>query len=144
MGKKTKDVTIGETEYQITQVGGETGDMLLFKIGQALGAAAANVVSAGGGEESLALGMLQAIRYISPADFRSTVQALANSTKVGVRDVDGGGKVNFVKLSSVYDDHFAGNYASLTAWLKEALELNFADFLDDLKKRRAESKKPAA
>lgn len=136
MPKKTQDMTIGETAYRITQLGAETGDLVVFKVGQAI----AGTISEG----ASLLSMVQAVRLLSAADFRMTVKSLAESTKVGVKDVNGDGRLTFVSLWGLYDDHFAGNYTGLLLWLKAALELNFADFFVEAKRRIAESAEPKA
>ena len=144
MGKKAKEAKIGGIDYRISHVGAETGDLILFKVGQAVGTAIANIVSADVSEDAMVLGLFQAIRHVSPADFRATVTALAAATQVGVRDEHGDGRVTFVRLSDVYDEHFTGEYTNLTEWLKEALQHNFADFIGGLRKRMAEAKAKGA
>jgi hypothetical protein len=68
-----------------------------------------------------------------------------------VVDTKGDGRVTWVPLSQVYDDHFASNYAAWTKWVRFAVEANgFPSFFGGLRaafgalKARSPSPSPQA
>lgn len=93
----------------------------MFRLGRAMG-----VIIAG-----LRVGSID-LRALSPEDFDWLVQQMIPMTQVGVVDVAGDGKVKWHALVVDFDDHFAGRYKQLIAWLKFALEVNFGPLQDAL------------
>jgi hypothetical protein len=114
MPKQTQETTIDGVPYRVTQLGATTGGQIMFRLGRAFGAVVAG----------LRVGNVT-LDALDPADFDWLVKTLQPATKVGIVDVAGGGKVNFVDLPHVFEDHFAGRYPQMLEWLKFSLEVNY-------------------
>jgi len=67
---------------------------------------------------------------LRPEDFKFFMSILRATTKVGIVDTLGDGRVTFVALESCYRDHFAGEGQKLyAAWLPVAVDVSFGFFL---------------
>ena len=111
MPRKMQEVEIDGHLYQMQQVGAETGDAVLFRLGRGL-----------------------AMSDLKPEDFEYVRNVFKNSTKLQIVDTRGNGAKNWVPLAQAYDDHFAGRYEATAEWLKTAFEWNFGSFLDVIRK----------
>jgi hypothetical protein len=132
MSRTVTKLTIEGVVYEITQVGAETGDAILFRVGQAL---AMSLTAT-----SLADILVRLMRNLSIEDFVWLRNEMKKCTKVGIVDTVGDGRVTFTPLAPLYDDHFAGRYMAALEWLKGALESNFGAFFVEFI-RRAQSAK---
>ena len=130
MAKKTEKISIGTTQYTITQLGAVEGRKLYKKLITALGPVLRDAFSgnkAGGDAETLALGLvLRGIEDLPLELFEELCDKFADACLVKVH-----GSTVAIALSteSVFDDHFAGDYGSMTNWLMACLKLNFESFL---------------
>ena len=110
MPRKTEDREIKQIRYQITQVGANTGDAIIARLG--LGAA---------------------LDKLSPEDVLWVRDQLMASTKVEIVDPHNPGLAHWVALSSVYDEHFANDLEGRMIWLKEAWSVSFGPFFQGKK-----------
>lgn len=123
MSERVKEKTIGKHRYRVALFGARQGQRMLTKLTKkaapVLGALAeaGTLSGAGLGKAAEALGA-----QLSEEDFDSIAAEFADVTDVKVGD-------KWPRLSHVYDEHFAGNYAELLEWLKFAIEANYSDFL---------------
>ena len=106
MPRKTQETEIDGHLYQVQQVGAETGDAILFRLGRGL-----------------------TMQDLKPEDFEYVRNVFRNSTKLQIVDAKGDGRKTWAPLASSYDDHFAGRYEALAEWGKFCFELNFGSFL---------------
>lgn len=106
MPRKTQETEIDGHKYRIRQLGAETGDAILFRLGRGL-----------------------AMSDLKPEDFEYVRNVFRGSTELEIVDTKGDGRKTWVPLASSYDDHFAGRYESVAEWLKAAFELNFGPFV---------------
>jgi hypothetical protein len=106
MPRKTQEFEIDGHLYQVQQVGAETGDAILFRLGRGL-----------------------AMSDLKPEDFEYVRNVFRGSTKLQIVDTKGDGRKTWVPLASCYDDHFAGRYEAVAEWLKAVFELNFGPFV---------------
>ena len=106
MHRKVQETEIAGHTYRFTQLGAETGDAILFRLGRGL-----------------------AMSDLKPEDFEYVRNVFRGSTKLQIIDTKGDGRKTWVPLASCYDDHFAGRYEALAEWLKAAFEMNFGSFL---------------
>ena len=111
MHRKVQETEIAGHTYQFTQLGAETGDDILFRLGRGL-----------------------AMSDLKSEDFAFVRNVFKNSTKLLIVDTKGEGRRTWVPLSDKYDDHFAGRYQDVGEWLKVCFEFNFGPFLDVIRK----------
>lgn len=109
MPKKTEQKQIEGHTFRVTQFGGVEAFEVIARIGIGVG-----------------------MKDLLPADLVWLREKLVNCTEMGVVDTHGGGKMNFVPLLQMYDDHFAGNHKAMFQWLQFAFEVNFGPFVDVL------------
>ena len=115
--RKTVEKVIGEHTYRITQLGADTGDLILFKLGRGL-----------------------AMEDLSQEDFLFAKNAMRAGTKIGIVDTAEDGRVNFVDLASVYDEVLSDSLEERALWLKEAWEVSFGNFTAALAKLQSARK----
>jgi hypothetical protein len=116
--------TIGGTVYTVTPFGARKGRTVLFQLTKLLGGAMGALAGSGGIAEAVSAWSASA----REEDFTAVCSALESCTTFAV-DVDGkGGVVVPMPLADVFDDHFAGRYDAMVAWLVFALETNFSSF----------------
>ena len=131
---KVATLTIAGTQYQVTQVGGRTGGQIIFRGGQTFASAMVEGFSPKVADATVGV-MMALVRGMSLEDYDWLCAEMAKCTMVGVVDEAGDKRVTFAPLTTVYDEHFRGQYMAQLDWLKGALETNFGSFFDDLKVR---------
>jgi hypothetical protein len=133
MSRTVREKQIGEYRYLVTLLGAKAGRSMLVRLTKLLGPATASFLEGvlhakGGLTASLALGASDAIREVtqrlSEADLVIISDELARFTAV-VIDAE-----HQPQLDKIFDDHFAGRYGEMLAWLAFALEANFTSFFD--------------
>lgn len=133
MLRPVKEKQIGEYRYQVTLLGAKAGRAMLVRLTKMLGPATASFLEGvlhakGNLTASLAIGAADAIREVtlrlSESDLAAISDELARFTVVILDEQ------HSPQLDKVYDDHFAGRYGEMAAWLAFALEANFASFFD--------------
>lgn len=126
MARKTEKKKIGETEYEVQQFGARKGREVLFTLTTMLGPAAAGFLKGGLSEG----GILAAIQAFSETakveDFSRLCDEFASCTTVHLPTITG--QPLKVDLSKVFDDHFAGAYGDMLAWLAFAIGVNYSNF----------------
>jgi hypothetical protein len=121
MPRQVKSTTIDGFTYHVKQVGMHTGGEFLFRVGRPLVAAIDGVD-----------GLASALMALPPSEFKWALQVLIDSTTVDIVDKEGDGRTTSVALSTLYDEHFAGDgLKSWGKWVKFAVEANFGAFLGD-------------
>jgi hypothetical protein len=105
MPKKLTETTIDGTRFRVKTVGGITGEEVIFRVGYGL-----------------------AMEDLKVEDFNWLRKILRDSAEIEIIDKEGDGRANWIPLSTVYDEHFSGNYAAAGAFLKFAWEANFGPF----------------
>lgn len=139
MARKTERVVIGGTQYQITQLGAVEGRGLYKKFVTAIGPLLREVISGPligdlqkqTGDEDDSLRMMQLVApmlvraiEIIPSDlFEEMCETFAPTCKVSAGK-DSAGKPLTLELSVMFDQQFAGDYASMTAWLGHCVRVN--------------------
>jgi len=133
MTRPVREKTIGEHRYQVTLLGAKAGRSMLVRLTKLLGPATASFIEGmlhakGDLTASLAMGAGDAIREVtqrlSDADLTAISDELSKLTIVVLDEQ------RSISLDKIYDDHFAGRYGDLAAWLAFALEANFSSFFD--------------
>lgn len=144
MAKKTERVTIGGTQYQITQLGAIEGRGLYKKFVTAIGPLLREVISGPlfgelqkqateSGDDGDASGLrlmqlvapmfVRALEIIPSELFEELCNTFTPCCKVGAaKGIDG--TVLMTDLAPMFDNQFAGDYASLTAWLGHCVRIN--------------------
>jgi hypothetical protein len=110
MPRRTEEVVIKGRTFRIRQIGADTGDLILFKLGRGV-----------------------SMQDLSTDDFVFAKNALRDETKVGIVDELGGGNVHFVELKTIYDSELADDLETRVQWLKEAWRVSFGNFSDVVK-----------
>lgn len=117
--------------YQTTLLGSKAGTRMSVRLLKLMGPTTSSFVDglAGGrgdGEQSIALGVSDALREISTRltgdELLSLMEELAKRTTVTL-DAE-----HQPRLSDIFDEHFSGKYDEMMAWLKFCLEVNFQSF----------------
>lgn len=131
MARDVCETVIGEHTYRVTLLGAKAGTAMSVTLLKLLGPTVSSFVEGvvggkHGGADSLAIGAADAVREITQrltaTELAQVMAELAKHTVV-VLDAE-----REPQLSAVFDDHFAGRYDHLLAWLKFALEVNFRSF----------------
>ena len=107
MPRKTEEKEIDGFTYQVRQVGAETGDGILFRLGRGI-----------------------AMSDLKQEDFSYVRDVFKNSAKMQIVDTKGDGRKTWVDLGDKYDEHFAGRYQAAAEFLKFAFECNFGSFFE--------------
>ena len=148
MARKTEHVVIDGVRYDITQLGAEAGRGLYKKFVTAIGPLLREVVSgnaldelqssikATGGDvpeaaEQAGMKALQlivpllirAIETLPDALFEEMCLEFAGHCDVVAAKSSGGTDVP-LPLTTVFDDHFAGDYVAMTQWLGHCVRVN--------------------
>jgi hypothetical protein len=132
MAIETRERRIGATTYRVTQLPAKPGRAMLVRYIRLAGPGAGAFVGglssskAGTFDGSVGGGIAEAIHdfttRISDAELDAICDEFARYTiVVKSRDVE-------LKLSDVFDDHFAAKYDEMWAWLRFCSEVNFASF----------------
>lgn len=129
MAVQEKTVTIGDTDYIITQLGAREGRGLWLKVSQVVAAGIREGIKAGD-EDSTKFVISSAagfVENIKPELFEELCETLGKKTQIKQNE-------KLVQLSGViFDQHFAGNYLEMSKWLGHCLMINFANFIDATK-----------
>ncbi len=131
MSMEKQSITIGEFTYEVLPLGAKVANRVLLKIAKTLGPLF--MLMGGGG--GLA-GAADALKAMSEDDFDWIVDQFAKRTDVLLPD----GRAPSLGNPAIFDQHFACRYSEEFAWLEFSIEVNFAPFFRDLK-RKAESAK---
>jgi len=138
---------IGETTYRVTMLGAKAGRNLLVRLFKIAGPVLGELLEGlegtkdpkkgaelGGlgfslgdlGMDAVARALEELASRISEQEFAYLCDTLADRTEVVL---EGGERV--LRLSQVFDLHFAGKYRELFGWLAFALTVNYRDFFGD-------------
>jgi hypothetical protein len=131
MAIEAKERRIGASHYRITQLPAKRGRAMLVRFVRLLGpGAGAFVGGLGRGKASLdaalgigiADGLHDLCTRLNDEDLSAICDEFATYTVViQSRDIE-------LQLSKVFDDHFAGRYDEMLAWLRACCEVNFSSF----------------
>lgn len=123
MARKTESKHIGRYTYRVTQLGATEGVRLLATITRVLGPSLPSF--AGDGPSAMVEGLKALTERLDAPTLEGVISTLAPTTRVVVQ-----GKEPL--LSSIYEEHFVGEYAELLGWLAFAIGVNYADFFRGL------------
>lgn len=128
-----KSKIIGGYRYDVTLLGGKEGRGMIVRIVRLMGPTLASFLQGtlkaqGGFTESLTTGISDSLREIASRITEDEVadisDRLAHFTVVNIsRELQ-------PQLDTIFDEHFAGHYDAMLAWLAFALEANFSSFFD--------------
>lgn len=131
MAIEAKERRIGATTYRITQLPTKRGRALLVRFVRLFGPGAGAFVGGlgrarSGFDGAVGLGIADAMHdlctRLNDEDLGVICDEFAQFTVVIVsRDVER-------RMVDVFDDHFAGKYDELLAWLRACCEVNFSSF----------------
>lgn len=132
MAIETRERQIGGTLYRVTQLPARPGRALLVRylklIGPGAGSLVGGVGRSGASTFDLALGVgigdaiHDFCERLNDAELGTICDEFARYTViVQSRDVQ-------IRLSDVFDDHFAAKYDEMLKWLRFCSEVNFASF----------------
>ena len=133
MAIESRERRIGATTYRITQLPAKRGRAMLVRfvrlLGPGAGAFVGGLARGKGGWDFAALGGIgEAVHDLcmrmNDEDLGAICDEFATYTVVvKSRDVE-------LPLAKVFDDHFAGQYGEMMAWLRACCEVNFTSFFD--------------
>jgi hypothetical protein len=115
--------------YEVVGVPARVGKRLLTLITHAIGPA----FLAAGKEPDVMTVLAGVMERVKDADLDALIDAFAPLTTVHLTD----GKSP--RLNAIFDEHFAGNYQDMLAWLLFCLEVNYSGFFAELRSARAPS-----
>lgn len=130
MGRETKKIVIGKTDYELTKLGGATGSELWLDL---LHVAVVPIDSLSTAteldEKAIVKAISSTIRTLDHATMRKLYGAFGAVSRIRVPNAQGD---RWPTLEgAVFDDHFAGNYVELTEWVVQSVLFNFFGFLGD-------------
>lgn len=129
---EAKEKRIGPTTYRVTQLPAKRGRAMLVRFIKLAGPGAGAFVGGlgrnqgGSFDGSLALGIAEGVHdfalRLNDEDLDAICDEFARYTVVvKSREVE-------LKLSDIFDDHFAGAYDQMMSWLRFCAEVNFTSF----------------
>lgn len=132
MALEFREKRIGSTAYRVTQLPAKRGRSMLVRFVRLAGPSAGAFVGGLGRSKDgtfdggLALGIAEGVHELSlrmtDDDLTAICDEFAKYTVViQSREVE-------LRLEDVFDDHFAGRYDEMLAWLRFCLEVNFTSF----------------
>jgi len=132
MAIESKEKRIGSVTYRVTQLPAKRGRAMLVRFVKLAGPGAGAFVGGlgrnhgGSFDGSLALGIAEGLHDFSGRlnddDLDAICEEFAKYTVVvKSREIE-------LRLSDVFDDHFAGKYDEMLSWLRYCSEVNFASF----------------
>lgn len=131
MARDVLEKEIAGHRYQVTLLDAKAATRMGVRLLKLMGPTTAGFIEGtaggrGGAEQSIALGLSDAIREITTRltgdELVSIMEELAKLTVVAL-DAE-----HHPRLSDIFDDHFCGRYDVMMAWLKFSLEVNFRSF----------------
>ncbi len=129
--RKTKDFTIGDGQYRITQLGAKEGRKIWLRLVRALTPALEQLASEPQVSDKTLVGALGALlRNIDDETTEALYETFGKTCAVCV--VDSKGERWPDLTGPVFDDHFAGNYVAMSQWLGECVLFNFLPFGEGL------------
>lgn len=131
MAIEAKERRIGATTYRLTQLPAKRGRAMLVRFVRLFGPGAGSFVGGlgrgkSGFDAALGMGIAEALHdlctRLNEEDLAVICDEFATYTVVvQSRDIE-------QQLSKIFDDHFAGRYDEMFAWLRACCEVNFASF----------------
>jgi len=131
MGIEAKERRIGPELYRVSQLGTKAGLSMLVRLTKIAGPGVGSFVhglgrDASGVDSAIAHGVGEALHDLAARLDEQEVQRIMNefaerTVVVVSREVE-------VKLSDIFDDHFAGRYHLLLEWARFCMEVNFSSF----------------
>lgn len=128
---KTSEHRIGNHTYRITQLPVSKGRPLLVRLTRVLGPVVAELLRDGeklseAGAGAVAGAIRELATRLTDEDLSYVCDALAEHTEVSMGD----GK--WVRLSGVFELHFAGAYDEMLKWIGAGIEANYRSFFSGL------------
>lgn len=133
MAIATKSKTIGENTYNVTTFGALEGRVILARLTNMIGPVVRSFKSvaddiAEDREVDKAAVMINAVaeaaEKLPPKEFASLCDSFAQTTELQYAD----GRA--LRLTGIFDAHFAANYMEMMLWFAFVLEVNFANFFE--------------
>lgn len=131
MAIETREKKIGPHTYRVTQLGAKQGRSMLVRLVKICGPGLGSFVGgigrgASSVDSALALGAGDAIHDLTTRLREDEIGALMDEFALQTVVVQSA-EIE-LRLSDVFDDHFAGRYDAMLAWTRFCLEVNFASF----------------
>jgi len=131
MAIETREKRIGAHNYRVTLLGAKQGRAMLVRLvrmgGPGLGSFVGGIGrNASSVDSALALGAGDAIHDLTTRLREDEIGGLMDEFALQTVLVQSA-QIE-LRLSDVFDDHFAGRYDEMLAWVRFCLEVNFASF----------------
>lgn len=127
--REPQDKVINGRNYRITPLGASKGLGILTLLTKHIARGLESVPSLAALAEHAGTALADVASNLDEAHVDRLCKTLAESAQVEPTP----GSENLVPLASCYENHFAGNYGELVAFVAFALEVNFGSFLDLIK-----------
>lgn len=136
MAIEFRERRIGEYTYRVTQLGAKAGRVMMVRLFKLAGPGVGSFVggvgrggTSGDLEVAMALGFGDAVHDLAARISSDEVAAITDqfalqTVLVTSPEVE-------LRLSDIFDDHFAGRYDEMLLWLRFCLEVNFTSFFRD-------------
>lgn len=129
MAFETQSVTIGESQFEITQLGAVKGKRVLNRLMKVLAGASSGMLGGKDGGEPDVVAIIEgAVEGLDDDTLDYICQSFGEKTTI----VSGNKRQTLVANGNEagFDLVFAGNYAAMIEWLIVCIRLNYSDFLD--------------
>ncbi len=120
MASEPKIKTIGGVDYEVMCLGARSGQESFLALMKA-------AVTGWQGSDTVADLIMSMVIGLPDAQFVSMADKFASRTTVSLPNG------NKPCLKDIYDLHFAGKYGDLTQWFMFCIEVNFGNFLGDVR-----------
>lgn len=134
MALEPREKTIAGESYRVSPLGAKRGRGMLVRLVKILGPGMGSFVGgvgrspSGTVESALALGVGEAVHDLTARLREDELSAILDEfalTTILVKSAE-----IELRLSDVFDDHFAARYDVMLLWLRFCLEVNFGSFFD--------------
>jgi hypothetical protein len=140
MASKTEIITVDDVKYKVTSLNTTPMLALYDELRSILGDSVAASMSKGGTAEDIATRVIFSAFSLIPVGMLQRLGTIfAQTCELGMATTGTGVDMIWVKLDSVYEQHFSARGAHWTKWVIACLKHNYADFLDVFRSSTAKS-----
>jgi hypothetical protein len=123
--RETKTLSLGPSNYQVTQLGALAGSKVLLRAGRLVGSAIT-------GRQDVESFLREILGGISDEDLDFVRNEFAKNTVILQTLADNKQSIIKLPMAENLDDHFANRYGDMIRWLVFCFKFNFESFLAEV------------
>lgn len=127
--REVREHVIGEFTYKIQQLGSSDGRKVMTRVIKVMGPVTTQALAGGADDDTkMAKAVGKLCELLSDADLDYLCNTFSRVTRLSRNDDPSKELI----LAQVIEDHFAGKYGTMLAWLWACFKTNYSNFLDEL------------